>query len=46
MVNWNNGNRFEVSFTKNNKSYELSKFHIFLNATDVIKDTSGKNNNF
>ncbi|XP_070496392.1 lysosome-associated membrane glycoprotein 1 [Chironomus tepperi] len=38
-VNWSNGNRFEVSFSKNNKSYELSKFHISLNASDVLKDS-------
>jgi len=42
IVNWSNGNRFEVTFNNNNKSYELSKFYITINATDVLKDSSGK----
>lgn len=42
IVNWSNGNQFEVAFNKNNKSYELSKFYITINVTDVLKDSSGK----
>ena len=34
-VDWINGNRFEMSFIKNNDSYELSKIHISLNASDI-----------
>lgn len=41
-VNWEHGNIFEITFIKYNKSYELSKFHVSLNATDILKDISGK----
>ena len=41
-VNWGHGNSLEITFSKYNKSYELSKFHVSLNATDVLKDSSGK----
>ncbi|KAL7045664.1 hypothetical protein ACKWTF_002294 [Chironomus riparius] len=39
-VNWEHGNIFEITFIKYNKSYELSKFHVSLNATDILKDIS------